>query len=157
AHEHTRATQQPAIVLRRKRTGDAHAVQAPGWIAEADACSLELGPGGSCDYELACESRVPIRARPPPRRQDAVEPLLRRVCRIRDRRDVPSPGLRLPGGLDRNRENDRALLVARSARKLGEPALAPRQQQRSLAQPPPLQRPLPQPVAATTVAGGGGV
>ena len=95
-------------------------------------------------------------ARPPrgrPRGEDAVEALLLRVGAVGDRRDVALRGRRA-ARRDRHRDDDR---VGVRLRRLGQPALAPRHEQRRRRQPPPLDRPLPEPVAAGAVAGRGGV
>ena len=87
-----------------------------------------------------------------PRLQHAVQALLLRVGGVGDRGDVALTRRSRRG--DRHRHHDR---VGVRHRRLLQPVLAPRHEQRRRLEAPRLDRTLPDPVAARPVAGGGGV
>ena len=138
------------------------------WTDDLDVLigQLESGLVQPLARDAHDEQPLAAAADSPPRRQHAVQPLLVGIARVGDRGDV-ALGVRscfFLGALPRAREFDRRrqherVLGATGHREggLGEPSLAPGQQQRSLAQAAALERTLPEPVATGTIRGGGGV
>ncbi len=73
-----------------------------------------------------------------------------------ERPDVTHRGRRA-GGLNGDRQHERAVAVARAEGASSEAALAPGQQQRGMSETAALERALPEAVASGAIAGGGGV
>ncbi len=153
AHEHARAPQQRPVVLRRAARRRRARLGSP---ARAGRRARARSPPTPRHDELLAPSPAARARHRAPRREHAVETLLARVGGVRDRRDVALATAAQAGPRARPRPARRAPRApsARRGRRLAQRPLAPRQQQRRLAQAAALERALPEPVASGPVAGG---